>query len=77
MIVNGLPGWLTIEQDGLPQIMMLDIADSRIQALYVVRNPDKLRHLAAHLPNKTQPSFKRRLVSEQVANAKGCTPKHW
>lgn len=50
MIVNGLPGWLTIEQDGLPQIMMLDIVDSRIQALYVVRNPDKLRHLADYLP---------------------------
>ncbi|MDQ7730695.1 sigma-70 family RNA polymerase sigma factor [Halomonas sp. SpR8] len=45
VIANGLPGWLTIEQDGLPQIMMLDIADSRIQALYVVRNPDKLRHI--------------------------------
>ncbi|MGO2007690.1 hypothetical protein [Vreelandella alkaliphila] len=50
MIVNGLPGWLTIEQDGLPQVMMLDIVDSRIQALYVMRNPDKLRHLADLLP---------------------------
>ena len=50
MIVNGLPGWLTIEQDGLPQIMMLEVVDSRIQALYVMRNPDKLRHLADLLP---------------------------
>lgn len=50
VIVNGLPGWLTIEQDGLPQVMMLDIVDSRIQALYVVRNPDKLRHLVDYFP---------------------------
>lgn len=50
--VNGLPGWLTIEQDGLPQVMTLDVADGRIQALYIVRNPDKLQHLAAHLPER-------------------------
>ncbi|OJA07052.1 sigma-70 family RNA polymerase sigma factor [Halomonas sp. QHL1] len=50
VIVNGLPGWLTIEHDGLPQIMTLEVVDSRIQALYVVRNPDKLCHLADQLP---------------------------
>lgn len=50
VIVNGLPGWLTIEHDGLPQIMTLEVVDSRVQALYVVRNPDKLRHLADQLP---------------------------
>lgn len=50
--VNGLPGWLTIEQDGLPQVMTLDVADGRVQALYIVRNPDKLQHLAAHLPEQ-------------------------
>ena len=52
VIVNGLPGWLTIEHDGLPQIMTLEVVDSRIQALYVVRNPDKLRHLADQLPER-------------------------
>lgn len=50
MIVNGLPEWLTIEHDGVPQIMTLEVVDSRVQALYVVRNPDKLRHLADQLP---------------------------
>ncbi|WP_022963757.1 sigma-70 family RNA polymerase sigma factor [Halopseudomonas pelagia] len=50
VLVNGLPGWLTIEQDGLPQITTLDVVDGRIQAVYVVRNPDKLKHLAEYLP---------------------------
>ncbi|AQU85055.1 RNA polymerase sigma factor SigJ [Halomonas sp. 'Soap Lake  len=50
VIVNGLPGWLTIEQDGLPQIMTLDVVEGRILALYIVRNPDKLRHLTDQLP---------------------------
>lgn len=52
VIVNGLPGWLTIEQDGLPQVMALEVAGERIRALYVVRNPDKLRHLVDHLPDR-------------------------
>ncbi len=51
VIVNGRPGWLTIEQDGLPQVMTLDFADNRIHALYIVRNPDKLRHLTHYLPD--------------------------
>ncbi|WAM52964.1 hypothetical protein [Vreelandella venusta] len=51
VIVNGLPGWLTIEYEGLTQIMTLEVVDSRIQALYVVRNPDKLRHLVDLLTN--------------------------
>ena len=50
VVVNGLPGWLTIEKDGLPQVLTLDVADGRIQAVYVVRNPDKLRHLSDCLP---------------------------
>lgn len=52
VIVNGRPGWLTIEQDGLPQVTTLDVADNRVQALYIVRNPDKLRHLADQFPER-------------------------
>lgn len=52
VFVNGLPGWLTIEHDGLPQVMTLEIAGDRIQALYIVRNPDKLRHLDNHLQDQ-------------------------
>ncbi len=55
VLVNGLPGWLTIEEDGLPQITTLDVVENCIQALYIVRNPDKLRHLADQLPEWAAP----------------------
>jgi RNA polymerase sigma-70 factor, ECF subfamily len=43
--VNGLPGFITLEADGEIQTTALDIEDGKITAIYVVRNPDKLRHL--------------------------------
>ncbi|HWU73122.1 MAG TPA: RNA polymerase sigma factor SigJ, partial [Sphingomonas sp.] len=43
--VNGLPGFVSIEADGHLQTTALDIEDGRIAAIYVMRNPDKLRHL--------------------------------
>ncbi|MGU7769638.1 sigma-70 family RNA polymerase sigma factor [Burkholderia sp. MR1-5-21] len=43
--VNGLPGFVTLEADGELQTTALDIEDGKIAAIYVVRNPDKLRHL--------------------------------
>lgn len=43
--VNGLPGFITREADGEIQTTALDIEDGKIAAIYVVRNPDKLRHL--------------------------------
>ncbi len=43
--VNGLPGFITQEADGELQTTALDIEDGKIAAIYVVRNPDKLRHL--------------------------------
>lgn len=43
--VNGLPGFVTHEADGELQATALDVEDGRISAIYVVRNPDKLRHL--------------------------------
>ncbi|WP_445501161.1 sigma-70 family RNA polymerase sigma factor [Microvirga sp. G4-2] len=45
-LINGLPGFVTLEQDGLPQTTALDIQDGRIVGIYVVRNPEKLRHLS-------------------------------
>ncbi|WP_025295004.1 sigma-70 family RNA polymerase sigma factor [Sphingomonas sanxanigenens] len=44
-LINGLPGFVTREGDGELQTTALDIADGRINAIYVMRNPDKLRHL--------------------------------
>jgi RNA polymerase sigma-70 factor (ECF subfamily) len=44
-LVNGLPGFITLEADGELQTTALDIEDGKVTAIYVVRNPDKLRHL--------------------------------
>jgi len=46
--INGLPGFVTIEQDDTLQTTALQIEDGRIVAIYVMRNPDKLRHLGGH-----------------------------
>jgi RNA polymerase sigma-70 factor (ECF subfamily) len=43
--VNGLPGFITLEADGELQTTALEIDGEKIVAIYVVRNPDKLRHL--------------------------------
>jgi len=43
--VNGLPGFVTREADGELQTTALEVDDGRIVAIYVMRNPDKLRHL--------------------------------
>ncbi|MBJ6126541.1 RNA polymerase sigma factor SigJ [Microvirga splendida] len=45
-LINGLPGFVTLEQDGMVQTTALDIEDGRIVGVYIVRNPEKLRHLA-------------------------------
>jgi RNA polymerase sigma-70 factor, ECF subfamily len=44
--INGLPGFVTIEADTL-QTTALQIDDGKIVAIYVMRNPDKLRHLGS------------------------------
>ncbi len=44
-VINGLPGFVTREADGLLQTTALLIEDDRIAGIYIVRNPDKLRHL--------------------------------
>jgi RNA polymerase sigma-70 factor (ECF subfamily) len=43
--INGLPGFVTIEQDSTLQTTALQIENGEIAAIYVTRNPDKLRHL--------------------------------
>ncbi len=44
--VNGGPAVLVLSGDKPDSVFQLDVADGRIQAVYVVRNPDKLRSLA-------------------------------
>ncbi len=46
-MINGLPGFVSIEPDGLLQTTALAIEDGKITGIYVMRNPDKLAHLGA------------------------------
>ncbi|MEO8554744.1 MAG: RNA polymerase sigma factor SigJ, partial [Kofleriaceae bacterium] len=43
--INGLPGFIFHTHDG-PETMALEIDGDKIVAIYGIRNPDKLRHLA-------------------------------
>jgi RNA polymerase sigma-70 factor (ECF subfamily) len=45
-IINGLPGIIVEGSEGAVQTAAFEIEGDMIRALYVVRNPDKLRHLA-------------------------------
>lgn len=45
VFINGLPGFISREADGEIQTTAIDIEDGKISAIYVVRNPDKLKHL--------------------------------
>ena len=47
--INGLPGFVTREADGVLQTTALLVEGERIKAIYVMRNPDKLRHLEGSL----------------------------
>lgn len=44
-MINGLPGFVTREADGELQTTALEIADGKVTAIYVMRNPDKLKHV--------------------------------
>ena len=44
-LVNGLPGFVTREPDGILQTTAFLVEEGRVAAIYVMRNPDKLKHL--------------------------------
>jgi RNA polymerase sigma-70 factor, ECF subfamily len=44
-LINGLPGFVTVEHDNPHQTTALQIEDGKIVGIYVMRNPEKLRHL--------------------------------
>jgi RNA polymerase sigma-70 factor (ECF subfamily) len=48
-LINGLPGFVTLERGDILQTTALEIEDARVVAVYIVRNPDKLRHMAGTL----------------------------
>jgi RNA polymerase sigma-70 factor, ECF subfamily len=43
--VNGLPGFVRFDGDHARAVLAFGIAGGRIQAVFVISNPDKLRHL--------------------------------
>jgi RNA polymerase sigma-70 factor, ECF subfamily len=45
-LIDGLPGFVTTEFDGIPQTTALEIENGKIKTIYIVRNPEKLGHLA-------------------------------
>lgn len=44
--IDGLPGFITIEAGDIVQTTALSVSNERIAAIYVTRNPQKLKHLA-------------------------------
>jgi RNA polymerase sigma-70 factor, ECF subfamily len=46
-VIDGLPGFVTVEQQDTVQTTALAIDEDRIAEIYIVRNPDKLRHIGA------------------------------
>ena len=52
-LINGLPGYVTLEQDGVVQTTAIDIEDGRVVGIYIVRNPEKLGHLSDLPGSKT------------------------
>ncbi len=45
--VNGMPGFVTLEPDGLPRAVALELREGLVAATYVIRNPETLRGFAA------------------------------
>ena len=43
--VNGLPGAVAIEADGSPFVVAVEVRAGKVAAVYILRNPDKLRHV--------------------------------
>jgi RNA polymerase sigma-70 factor (ECF subfamily) len=44
-MINGLPGFVSFDGDRVLRVMAFGIRDGRIHALFVITNPDKLRHI--------------------------------
>jgi RNA polymerase sigma-70 factor (ECF subfamily) len=54
--IDGLPGYVSFERDGVLQTTALAIEDGRIAAIYITRNPDKLGRIVRALhPDASSP----------------------
>jgi hypothetical protein len=52
--IDGLPGFITLGRDHVPQTTALALADDKIVAIFTMRNPDKLTRL--RLPSSARSS---------------------
>ncbi|SCB40837.1 sigma-70 family RNA polymerase sigma factor [Rhizobium multihospitium] len=50
-VIDGLPGFVTIEGDNVVQTTALQVEREKIVAIYCTRNPDKLQHIIGALPH--------------------------
>lgn len=55
--VDGAPGFVTVEAGRILQTTALQIEAGQIVAIYVMRNPDKLRNLSRDHPDKSTKSW--------------------
>ncbi|WP_317617523.1 sigma-70 family RNA polymerase sigma factor family protein [Sphingomonas daechungensis] len=53
VMIDGLPGFVSIDRGEVLQTTALEVRGGKITALYIVRNPDKLRHVEALLAEQT------------------------
>jgi RNA polymerase sigma-70 factor (ECF subfamily) len=49
IMIDGLPGYIGVDQRGALQTTALDMHDGKIAAIYIVKNPDKLTHIRPEL----------------------------
>lgn len=47
--INGAPGFVSADAAGVVQTTAIGLRDGRIAVVWIVRNPDKLRHLSGQL----------------------------
>src|SRR5262249_38058895 len=74
--VNGLAGFVIREPDGSVDTVAFEACDGRIAAIYLTRNPDKLRHVrfeGGPEPTSRQASGPR--TSERVSRAVEACPR--
>lgn len=56
VMIDGLPGFVSIDRGAVLQTTALEVRDGKISAMYIVRNPDKLRHINAMLAEEGPPT---------------------
>jgi RNA polymerase sigma-70 factor (ECF subfamily) len=54
--VNGLPGFVRLENGHAKAVLAFGLSGGRIQQVFVISNPDKLRHLHRPAPGSSQQS---------------------